>query len=120
MIRKESIIENKRKRLMRFIATELFRRRRHGRRLFLTLTSFTRRTCNGLDRNSQIAMAYRCRNKQTVRRVRKRGWRRGTGIRRLRNNMMRGLGPSRMKGVGDVRRRSVRAHDHTQGDRPLS
>jgi len=88
------------KRLTRFIATRLLRRRRRDRRLFFTSTLFTRGTCNGLDRNGWIVMVHRCRNNQTIRRVRRHRWRHRTGRRRLRNDMMRGLDPSRTRGTG--------------------
>jgi len=97
-IRKEIRKKKEKKRLTCFIAIRLFRRR-CGWRLFFTSTSFTRRTYNGLDRNSQIATAHRRRNNQTIRRVRRHGWRHRTGIRKLRNNMTRGLNLLRMKGV---------------------
>jgi len=48
-----------------------FGRRRHGRRLFLALTPLMRRTQDGLDRNGQIATAYRRRNSQIVEWIRK-------------------------------------------------
>jgi len=63
--------KEEKKRLTRFIVTRLFRRRRYNRRLFFVLTSFTRGTCNGLDRNGWIAMVHRRRNNQTIRRVRR-------------------------------------------------
>ena len=104
--RKNNQQRNKRKkekkRLMHFIVIRLFRRKRHDRRLFFTLTSFTRGTSNRLDRNSWIATAYRHRNNQTIRRVRRCRWRRRTGRRRLRNNMIRGLDLSRTKEMGSV------------------
>jgi len=106
MIRKELIIEIKRKRLMHFIVVRLFRRRRCGRGLFLMSTLFTRRTRNRLNRNGWIATAHRHRNNQTVRRVRKCGWRSRAGVKRLRNDMTRSLDPLRAKRTRDARRGS--------------
>jgi len=106
MIRKESIIENKRKRLMSFIATRFFGGRGHSRRLSFAVTLFTRWTHNRLNRDGWIAMAHRRRNNQAIRKVRRRSLRSRTGVERLRNNMTRGLDPSRAKGTRDMRRGS--------------
>jgi len=102
MIRKESIIENKRKRLMSFITTRFLGRRGCNRRLFFMATSFTRWTCNRLNRDGWIATAHRRRNNQAIRRVRKHSLRHRTGVERLRNDMTRGLGLLRMKRAGDA------------------
>jgi len=106
MIRKESIIENKRKRLMSFIATRLFGGKGRSRKLSFATISFTRWTRNGLNRDGWIAMVHRCRNNQAIRRVRRCSLRNRTGVKRLRNDMTRGLNPSRAKGTRDVRRGS--------------
>jgi len=80
-----------------------FGRRRRGRRLFLTLTPFMRRTQDGLDKNGQIATAHRRKNGQTVRWIRKHGWRSRTGVKRLRNNTTLSLDLSRARRMRDVR-----------------
>jgi len=80
-----------------------FGRRRHGRRLFLALTPFTRRTRDGLDRNGRIAMAHRRRNGQTVGWIREHRQRSRTGVKRLRNNTTLSLDLSRTRRTRDAR-----------------
>jgi len=77
----------------------LFRRRGHGRRLFFTSTSFTRRTHNRLDKDGWIATAHRHRNNQAIKRVRRHRLRHRTSFRRFRNNLTKGLDLSRVKGM---------------------
>jgi len=106
MIRKKSIIENKRKRLTSFIVTRFFGGKGCSRRLSFMVISFMRWTHNVLNRNGWIAMAHRHRNNQAIRRVRRYNLRNRTGVERLRNDMMRGLDLSRAKGTRDTRRGS--------------
>ena len=83
--------------------TRFFGRRRRGRRLFLTLTPFTRRTRDRLDRNDRIVTAHRRRNGQTIRWIRKHGQRSRTGVKRFRNNTTLSLDLSRTRRTRDVR-----------------
>jgi len=101
---------------MCFIAVRFFRRRRHGRRHLLTLTPFTRRTQDRLDKNGQIATAHRRRNSQTIRWIRRHGWRSRAGIKRFRNNMTRSLDLSRTRRTRDMRRGSWQTPSRNKGN----
>jgi len=101
---------------MRFIAARFFGRRRHGKRLLLALTLFTRRTWDGLDKNGRMATVHRCRNSQPVGWIRKHGWRGRTGIKRFRNNMTRSLDPLRARRMRDTRRGSRQRPSRNKGN----
>ena len=77
---------------------------------------FTRGTHNRLDRNGQIATVHRCRNSQTIRWIRRHGWRSRAGVKRFRNNMTRSLDPLRTRRTRDMRRGSWQMPSRNKGN----